>query len=115
MYTFFVCQATAESSNADGGVLGIGSEQNELRGQASREENSDNTPTNADNELKANTDKPEESRTAVKRSISPADEAKMLQNQLNTTEELEELIDEGPPPATKIPVVKNAIKLIKLK
>lgn len=107
--------ATAESSNADGRVLGIGSEQNELRGQGSREGNSDNTPTNADNELKTNTDKPEESRTAVKRSISPADEAKMLQNQLNTTEEPEELIDEGPPPATKIPVVKNAIKLIKLK
>ncbi|XP_067025706.1 poly(A) polymerase beta-like [Acropora muricata] len=107
--------ATAESSNADGRVLGIGSEQNELRGQGSREGNSDNTPTNANNELKANTNKPEESRTAVKRSISPADEAKMLQNQLNTTEEPEELIDEGPPPATKIPVVKNAIKLIKLK
>ncbi|XP_044169977.1 poly(A) polymerase alpha-like, partial [Acropora millepora] len=107
--------ATAESSNADGRVLGIGSEHNELRGQGSREGNSDNTPTNADNELKANTNKPEESRTAVKRSISPADEAKMLQNQLNTTEEPEELIDEGPPPATKIPVVKNAIKLIKLK
>ena len=30
LYTFCICQATAESSNADGRVLGIGSEQNEV-------------------------------------------------------------------------------------
>lgn len=66
------------------------------------------------------TNKAEESKdgvsAGVKRSISPTNEEKHSKNQLNSTSaDLEkELIDEGPPPASQIPVVKNAIK-IKLK
>lgn len=67
--------------------------------------------------------KPEESNedvsAAVKRSISPTNEEKMdkmKQGQPNATsvDPEKELTDEGPPPASQIPVVKNAIK-IKLK
>lgn len=55
-------KATAESSSPDGGVLERG-------------------------DVQIVTDKPEESRTAVKRLISLVDETKMFQNQLSTTEE----------------------------
>ncbi|KAJ7365513.1 hypothetical protein OS493_005622 [Desmophyllum pertusum] len=69
------------------------------------------------------TSKPEESKSivsgAVKRSISPTNEEKnkkMKQDQLHAANaDLEkELIEEDPPPANQIPVIKNAIK-IKLK
>ncbi|KAL9954867.1 hypothetical protein ACROYT_G042452 [Oculina patagonica] len=87
----------------------------------------ENCTKTADGKIENLTDnnKSEESKvsvsTAVKRSISPTNEdsntgKKMKQDQVNAAnlDPEKELIDEGPPPASQIPVVKNAIK-IKLK
>lgn len=102
---------TADSLNSDIRGAEIGASRSEVTGQGAHGPNNDIGTTNINNDTKANRDKPEELRTAVKRSISPSDEAKMKQDLLNATGEPEELIDEDPPPANQIPVVKNAIKI----
>ncbi|KAL9954871.1 hypothetical protein ACROYT_G042456 [Oculina patagonica] len=84
----------------------------------------ENCTKTADGKIENLTDKnkTEESKvsvsTAVERSISPTNEdnnagKKMKQDQVNATnlDPEKELIDEGPPPASQIPVVKNAIKI----
>ncbi|XP_068681664.1 poly(A) polymerase beta-like isoform X2 [Montipora foliosa] len=101
----------ADSLNSDIRGAEIGASRSEVTGQGAHGPNNDIGTTNINNDTKANRDKPEELRTAVKRSISPSDEAKMKQDLLNATGEPEELIDEDPPPANQIPVVKNAIKI----
>ncbi|XP_044169962.1 poly(A) polymerase beta-like isoform X2 [Acropora millepora] len=78
-------KATAESSSPDGGVLERG-------------------------DVQIVTDKPEESRTAVKRLISLVDETKMCQSQLSTTEEGTSHA-EVTSPAREIQVVENTMKI----
>lgn len=105
-------KTSGESSNTEGVVDGNTSNPTEGRDQETCEVNDGKGSPTSENSRKADIPKPEETKGAVKRSISPNNEEKLQQERQNEPEK--ELIDEGPPPASQIPVVKNAIK-IKLK
>lgn len=105
-------KTSGESSNTEGVVDGNTSNPTEGRGQETNEVNDGKGSPTSENSTKEDILKPEETKGAVKRSISPNNEEKLQQERQNEPEK--ELIDEGPPPASQIPVVKNAIK-IKLK
>lgn len=104
-------KTSGESSNTKDTKDGEMGNPTEARGQEKCESSDTKGSPTIENSRKEDITKPEESKGAVKRSISPTEE-KMKQNQFNEPEK--ELMDDGPPPASQIPVVKNAIK-IKLK
>ncbi|KAM7451290.1 hypothetical protein ABFA07_000976 [Porites harrisoni] len=105
-------KTSGESSSTEGVVDGNTSKPTEGRDQETCEVNDGKGSQTSENSTKEDIPKPEETKGAVKRSISPNNEEKLQQERQNEPEK--ELIDEGPPPASQIPVVKNAIK-IKLK
>ncbi|KAM7451288.1 hypothetical protein ABFA07_000976 [Porites harrisoni] len=108
----FGTMTSGESSSTEGVVDGNTSKPTEGRDQETCEVNDGKGSQTSENSTKEDIPKPEETKGAVKRSISPNNEEKLQQERQNEPEK--ELIDEGPPPASQIPVVKNAIK-IKLK